>query len=59
MFEVTTDQMYGWIAAFLWPMFRLMALIATAPLFSESTIPRRAKILLARSEEHTSELQSH
>ncbi|MCA3183782.1 MAG: flagellar biosynthetic protein FliR, partial [Cupriavidus sp.] len=47
MFEVTTDQMYGWIAAFLWPMFRLMALIATAPLFSESTIPRRAKILLA------------
>jgi flagellar biosynthesis protein FliR len=47
VFEVTTDQMYGWIAAFLWPMFRLLALISTAPLFSESTIPRRAKILLA------------
>ena len=47
MFEVSTDQMYGWIAAFLWPMFRLMALIATAPIFSESTIPRRAKVLLA------------
>lgn len=47
MLEVTTDQMYGWIAAFLWPMFRLLALIATAPLFSESTIPRRAKVLLA------------
>lgn len=47
MFEVTTDQMYGWIAAFLWPMFRLLALISTAPLFSESAIPRRAKVLLA------------
>jgi flagellar biosynthetic protein FliR len=47
VFEVTTDQMYGWIATFLWPMFRLLALIMTAPLFSESAIPRRAKILLA------------
>lgn len=47
MIEVTTDQMYGWIAAFLWPMFRLLALIMTAPMFSESTIPRRIKILLA------------
>ncbi|AZG16353.1 MULTISPECIES: flagellar biosynthetic protein FliR [Cupriavidus] len=47
MLEVTTDQLYGWIAAFLWPMFRLLALIATAPVFSESTIPRRAKVLLA------------
>jgi len=49
VFEVTTDQLYGWIAAFLWPMFRLLALIATAPLFAESTIPRRAKVLLAAS----------
>lgn len=46
MIEVTTAQLYSWMAAFLWPMFRLMGLIATAPLFSESTIPRRAKILL-------------
>ncbi|MEN7530236.1 flagellar biosynthetic protein FliR [Cupriavidus sp. 2SB] len=47
MLDVSTDQLYGWIATFLWPMFRLLALIATAPIFSESTIPRRAKILLA------------
>ncbi|SDC62018.1 flagellar biosynthetic protein FliR [Cupriavidus sp. YR651] len=47
MIDVTTAQLYGWIAAFLWPMFRLLGLIATAPLFSESTIPRRAKVLLA------------
>ena len=47
MIEVTTAQLYGWIAAFLWPMFRLLALISVAPVFSESTIPRRLKILLA------------
>ena len=47
MIEVTTAQMYGWIAAFLWPMFRMLGLISSAPLLSESTIPRRLKILLA------------
>ncbi|WP_423199240.1 MULTISPECIES: flagellar biosynthetic protein FliR [unclassified Cupriavidus] len=47
MLDVTTDQLYGWIAAFLWPMFRLLGLLGTAPLFSESSIPRRAKIGLA------------
>lgn len=47
MIEVTTTQLYGWIAAFLWPFFRLLALIGTAPLFGESTIPARIKIGLA------------
>ncbi|MDF3837820.1 flagellar biosynthetic protein FliR [Cupriavidus basilensis] len=47
MLSVTAAQLYGWIAAFLWPMFRLLALFGTAPLFSESTIPRRAKVALA------------
>ncbi len=47
MVSVTTAQLYEWIAAFLWPLFRLLALIATAPLFSEGTIPRQAKIGLA------------
>ena len=47
MIEVTNAQLYGWIAAFLWPLFRLLALIGTAPLFGESTIPRRVKVGLA------------
>lgn len=47
MVSVTTAQLYGWIADFLWPLFRLLALIGTAPLFGESTIPRQAKIGLA------------
>jgi flagellar biosynthetic protein FliR len=45
--EVTSAQLYGWIAAFLWPFFRLLALIGSAPLFGESTIPGRVKIGLA------------
>lgn len=47
MIEVTSAQLYGWLAAFLWPFFRILALIGTAPLFGESTIPRRAKIALS------------
>ncbi len=47
MIEVTNAQLYGWIAAFLWPFFRLLALIGTAPLFGESTIPGRVKVGLA------------
>lgn len=47
MIDVTTAQLYGWISAFLWPFFRLLALVGTAPLFGESTIPRRVKIGLA------------
>lgn len=47
MLSVTSAQLYAWIAAFLWPMFRLLALIGTAPLFGESAIPRRVKVALA------------
>ncbi|MBP0636782.1 flagellar biosynthetic protein FliR [Cupriavidus sp. amp6] len=47
MVEFTSAQLYGWLAAFLWPFFRILALIGTAPLFGESTIPRRAKIALS------------
>jgi flagellar biosynthetic protein FliR len=45
--EFTSAQLYGWLAAFLWPFFRILALVGTAPLFGESTIPRRAKIALS------------
>lgn len=40
-------QIYGWIAAYLWPFLRLLALFSTAPLFGESSIPSRVKIGLA------------
>lgn len=47
MVSLTTAQLHELIASFLWPLFRLLALIGTGPIFGESTIPRRAKILLA------------
>lgn len=47
MLSLTDTQLNGWLAQFLWPFVRILALIATAPLFGESTIPRHVKIGLA------------
>lgn len=44
MISVDIDQLYGWMNAFLWPFFRILALIGTAPLLGESSIPVRAKV---------------
>lgn len=47
MFSFQLDELYGWINAFLWPCFRLLGLMGTAPLFSDSAIPARFKVGLA------------
>lgn len=47
MMSFNSAQLYEWIAGFLWPMFRLLALIGTAPVFSDVSVPRPAKIGLA------------
>ncbi|MGE4368207.1 MAG: flagellar biosynthetic protein FliR [Burkholderiaceae bacterium] len=44
MISVTDTQLYEWIAAFLWPMFRIMGLLATAPLLGDAAIPTRIKV---------------
>lgn len=44
MVSVDIDQMYSWINAFLWPFFRILGLLGTAPLFGESSIPVRVKV---------------
>lgn len=44
MVNFTLDQLYLWINAFLWPLFRVMGLFMTAPLFSESSISLHVKI---------------
>lgn len=38
------SQLYGWITAFLWPFFRILALIGTAPVLGDASIPLRVKI---------------
>ncbi|MEJ0003589.1 MAG: flagellar biosynthetic protein FliR [Pararobbsia sp.] len=47
MITFTYAQLLAWIAAFLWPMARLLALFATAPPFNNAVLPTTVKIGLA------------
>lgn len=47
MLTFTLEQLNGWIGQFLWPFVRILALVGTAPLFSESTVPVKVKVGLA------------
>ncbi|WP_371271224.1 flagellar biosynthetic protein FliR [Variovorax sp. OK202] len=47
MFSVTSGQLEGWMVAFLWPFVRMLALISTAPIFSEAWVPRPVKVAMA------------
>ncbi|MCD0506130.1 flagellar biosynthetic protein FliR [Bordetella petrii] len=47
MFEFTQQQLDAWLLQFVWPFARILALVGSAPLFSESTIPTRVKVGLA------------
>lgn len=47
MISVTLEQLYAWINAFIWPFMRIAAMVGTAPLLSESSIPARVKVGLA------------
>jgi flagellar biosynthesis protein FliR len=44
MFSVTYAQLNVWLTSFLWPFVRILALIGTAPLFSQTAIPTTAKV---------------
>jgi len=47
MIGLDATQLSAWLSAFLWPFFRILGLLGSAPLFGESTVPRRVKIVLA------------
>lgn len=47
MLTVTSVQLNAWLAAFFWPFFRIMALVASAPLFGARGIPARVKVGVA------------
>ncbi|AHG22054.1 flagellar biosynthesis protein FliR [Chania multitudinisentens RB-25] len=44
MFTFDSAQLSGWLSQFFWPLLRVLALIGTAPLFSEKAISKRVKI---------------
>ncbi|MFH8134858.1 flagellar biosynthetic protein FliR [Pantoea osteomyelitidis] len=47
MIEVDSSQLVHWVSQFYWPLVRMLALIATAPVLSERTVSNRVKIGLA------------
>ena len=47
MIQFSESQLLAWIAMAIYPFFRIAALIATAPIIGDSTVPRRVRIGLA------------
>jgi len=39
MINITTAQMEAWLAAFAWPLTRILALIASAPVIGNPSVP--------------------
>ncbi|MGZ8289271.1 MAG: flagellar biosynthetic protein FliR [Telluria sp.] len=46
MITLTTAEMNVWIASLLWPLTRILGLVASAPLFGNTSVPVRVKIAL-------------
>jgi len=44
MVSVTSDQWLQWLSLYFWPLLRVLALISTAPILSERSIPKRVKL---------------
>lgn len=47
MITFSEAQLVAWISPVLWPFVRVLALFTTAPVFSQRSIPMRAKVGLA------------
>lgn len=47
MISITTDELYALLATFIWPLSRILALIATAPILGNPSTPIRVKVGLA------------
>ncbi len=45
MISVTDAQLDAWIAAFIFPLARILGLIATAPVFNNASLPPRIQLL--------------
>lgn len=47
MISVTSAQLSAWLGAFIWPFFRILALVSSAPILGNPSIPVRVKVGLA------------
>lgn len=46
MINVTSAQLYIWIASFIWPLTRVLGLLSVAPPFGSASVPMLVKLLL-------------
>lgn len=46
MISITSAQLDAWISAFIFPLARILAFVAAAPLWSTAGIPRRTRLIL-------------
>jgi flagellar biosynthetic protein FliR len=44
MIHVDSNQWLNWLSLYFWPLLRVLALIMSAPILSERSIPKRVKI---------------
>ncbi|MDX1669543.1 MAG: flagellar biosynthetic protein FliR [Limnobacter sp.] len=47
MIPLNTEQLGIWIAAFLWPFLRILAMLSTAPVFDNRAVQRKVRVGLA------------
>ncbi|MCC6916755.1 flagellar biosynthetic protein FliR [Nitrosomonas sp.] len=47
MISITTEQLNGWLAVLIWPLVRILAILASTPLLGSSSIPTPVKLGLA------------
>jgi len=47
MISITSIQLNAWIAAFIFPFVRILAFVAAAPVFSNTAVPRRIRLILS------------
>ncbi len=45
MISITDAQLNAWLAAFMFPLARVLGLVATAPVFNNASLPMRVKLL--------------
>jgi flagellar biosynthetic protein FliR len=44
MISLTSEMLNGWVIGLLWPLTRILGVIAAAPIFSHSSIPMASKL---------------
>jgi flagellar biosynthetic protein FliR len=46
MISISTDMLQAWISGLLWPLTRVLGMIAVAPIFGHRSLPARFKVAL-------------